>query len=282
MAADIDPRFKGVELWTTHSGGVYTANGRLITQFTPSVNMGLWWDGDLNRELLDGSGVTGKERIGITKWNGDGIDELHLPREADLAANNWTKGNPCLQVDMVGDWREELLVRTKDNKEIRLYVTPFNTKYRFYTLLSDHMYRLSAAIQNVGYNQPTQLGYYLGSDLGKFWNDTYRLGRAGHSKSGWAKDGHVNDMNTRYKGAQRNVLDTITCIDSEYGLDVKINYERYKWLANDKVVSTNRSCLIQSKDYSGDQSVRVVLQALYKGFVFEDSVVVKFSTRMMY
>ncbi|GAF02121.1 rhamnogalacturonan lyase [Saccharicrinis fermentans] len=200
MAADIDPRFKGVELWTTHSGGVYTANGRLITQFTPSVNMGLWWDGDLNRELLDGSGVTGKERIGITKWNGDGIDELHLPREADLAANNWTKGNPCLQVDMVGDWREELLVRTKDNKEIRLYVTPFNTKYRFYTLLSDHMYRLSAAIQNVGYNQPTQLGYYLGSDLGKFWNDTYRLGRAGHSKSGWAKDGHVNDMNTRYKG----------------------------------------------------------------------------------
>jgi rhamnogalacturonan endolyase len=33
--------------------------------------------------------------------------------------------------------------------------------------MSDHVYEMSALNQNIGYNQPTQLGYYLGSDLYK-------------------------------------------------------------------------------------------------------------------
>ncbi|MBL4561809.1 MAG: rhamnogalacturonan lyase, partial [Labilibaculum sp.] len=195
MAADIDPRFKGCELWTTHSGGVYTANGKFISEHTPSINMGIWWDGDLNRELLNGSGVREHEFVQITKWNGDGVDVLPIPFGDDLAANNWTKGNPCLQADIVGDWREEILVRTKNNKELRLYMTNYNTPYRFYTLLSDHIYRLSVAGQNISYNQPTQPGFYLGSDLGKFWNNHYQLQRGAHSKSGKANDGKPNGMN---------------------------------------------------------------------------------------
>ena len=31
--------------------------------------------------------------------------------------------------------------------------------------MTDHVYEMSALNQNVGYNMPTQLGYYLGSDL---------------------------------------------------------------------------------------------------------------------
>ena len=30
--------------------------------------------------------------------------------------------------------------------------------------MTDHVYEMSAINQNIGYNQPTHLGYYLGSD----------------------------------------------------------------------------------------------------------------------
>ncbi|MCW3806948.1 rhamnogalacturonan lyase [Plebeiibacterium marinum] len=276
MAADIDPRFKGMEVWTTHSGGVYTAKGELISQKTPSINMGLWWDGDLNRELLDGSGVRRRERVVITKWNGDGVDRLSLPGEEALAANNWTKGNPCLQADIIGDWREEVLVRTKDNKEIRLYITPYETPYRFHTLLSDPMYRLSVAIQNVGYNQPTQLGYYLGSDLGKFWNNEYRLKRGAHSKSGMSADGHINDMNTRYQRAQRIVMDTINCRTAEYTLDAGLNYDNYQWIVNGKRVEASRKLKLIASDFSGDEAVKVELEVFYKGWVFKEKIFIRF------
>ncbi len=272
MAADIDPRFKGLEVWTTHSGGVYTAKGEMITRRTPSINMGLWWDGDLNRELLDGSGVFRRQRVKISKWNGNGTDVMPLPDENDLAANNWTKGNPCLQADIIGDWREEVLVRTKDNKEIRVYLTPFETAYRFHSLLSDHMYRLSVAIQNIGYNQPTQLGYYFGSDLGKFWNNHYRLKRGAHSKSGRSEEGHINDMNTRYAGAERIVRDTIRTRQSEYTLDAGLDYDTYKWFVDGKEIKAERSLSLTALEE--DQTIEVELEATYKGFIFKERVVV--------
>ncbi len=276
MAADIDPRFKGLEVWTTHSGGVYTANGELVSQNTPSINNGIWWDGDLNRELLDGSGVTHREFVGITKWNGDGVYELPLPDSEDLSANNWTKGNPCLMGDIIGDWREEVIVRTKDNKELRIYMTPYTTPYRFHSLMTDIMYRLSVLTQNVSYNQPPQLGYYLGSDLGKFWNNTYRLKKGAHSKSGMSKEGHINDMNTRYQGAERIIKDTITTYDKEYILDAGYDYDDYNWTVNGIHVDAERLLKLKSSDYILNQPINILLEVQYKGEVFADSVKVKF------
>jgi rhamnogalacturonan endolyase len=70
-----------------------------------------------------------------------------------------------LQGDVLGDWREEVLMRTEDNRALRLYVTPIATGYRFHTFLQDPVYRISIATQNVSYNQPTQPGFYFGPDL---------------------------------------------------------------------------------------------------------------------
>lgn len=78
------------------------------------------------------------------------------------AGNNGTKSNPCLQGDIIGDWREEVLLRTTDNTALRLYVSTVPTEYRFHTFLEDPVYRISIATQNVGYNQPTQPGFYFG------------------------------------------------------------------------------------------------------------------------
>jgi rhamnogalacturonan endolyase len=58
-----------------------------------------------------------------------------------------------------------VLWRTADNRALRLFVSTVPTPYRLYTLMHDPVYRLSVAHQNVGYNMPTQTGFYLGDGM---------------------------------------------------------------------------------------------------------------------
>lgn len=159
MAADIDPTHPGVEMWSSASGGIRDVKAQVIKERVRglSVNMAVWWDGDLLRELLD--------RNVVSKYNWEkGICERIAIFEGCLS-NNGTKSNPCLQGDIVGDWREEVLMRTADNTALRLYVSTIPTDYRFHTFLEDPIYRISIATQNVAYNQPTQPGFYFGPEL---------------------------------------------------------------------------------------------------------------------
>lgn len=159
MAADVDPRHKGVEMWSLDSGGIRDIQGKVIRPSIDSfsVNMGLWWDGDLLRELLD------KNRVTKYDWEEDICRPIMIFNGA--TSINGTKANPCLQGDLVGDWREEVLLRAEDDSSLRLYVTRIPTVYRFHTFLEDPVYRISIATQNVAYNQPTQPGFYFGADL---------------------------------------------------------------------------------------------------------------------
>lgn len=159
MAADIDPTQPGVEMWSVASGGIRNVKGEVVKDWVRglSCNMAVWWDGDLLRELLD------RNRISKYNWE-KGICERIAIFEGTLS-NNGTKANPCLQGDIVGDWREEVLMRTADNTALRLYVSTIPTDYRFHTFLEDPIYRISIATQNVAYNQPTQPGFYFGPEL---------------------------------------------------------------------------------------------------------------------
>ena len=158
MAADIDPASPGVEMWAsgippqTVKGEALGGNPRGL-----SINMAVWWDGDLCRELLDGNTVT--------KYNAAQGTCAPLMRFEGCSSNNGTKSTPCIQGDIFGDWREEVLMRTNDNSHLRLYVSTIPTAYRFHTFLEDPVYRVSIATQNVAYNQPTQPGFYFGPDL---------------------------------------------------------------------------------------------------------------------
>lgn len=160
MAADIDPTNPGVEMWSLATGGIRNMKGELVAAGKVpglSYNMAVWWDGDLLRELLD------KNRISKYDWKEKRCNMLTVFDGCD--SNNGTKANPSLQGDIIGDWREEVLLRTADNKSLRLYVTTIPTQYRFHTFLEDPVYRISIATQNVAYNQPTQPGFYVGPDL---------------------------------------------------------------------------------------------------------------------
>src|SRR5205085_4700156 len=158
VTMDIDPRHPGCECWASGFNALWNAKGEEISARKPrSCNFGVWWDGDLLRELLD--------RTTISKWSWTAERDVVLMTAAGCASNNGTKATPALCADIFGDWREEVIWRSADNKELRIYTTTIPTEHRLYTLMHDPQYRLSAAWQNVGYNQPTQPGFYLGDGM---------------------------------------------------------------------------------------------------------------------
>lgn len=156
MAADIDPRYKGAEVWA--DGSLYTAKGQKLGSTLPSsTNFGIWWDGDLLRELLDSNR--------IDKWDYANGKTINLLTASGVSSNNGTKSTPSLQADLFGDWREEVVWRTNDSSALRIYTTTALTDKRIYTLMHDPVYRLGIAWQNVAYNQPPHTGFYLGEGM---------------------------------------------------------------------------------------------------------------------
>jgi rhamnogalacturonan endolyase len=159
MAGDVDPAYPGYEVWAS-SGDLYTCKGVSISTTKPSNNFGIWWDGDLCRELLDG--------VKLDKWNpatksSDRL--LTLSSYGNATSNNTTKANPCLTADLYGDWREEAILRAADNASLLIFTTTIPTSYRLYTLMHNPQYRLAVAWQNTAYNQPPYPDYYLGTGM---------------------------------------------------------------------------------------------------------------------
>ncbi len=308
MSADIDPRFPGWEAWSSGTDGTYTVDGRIITETKPSVNFAIWWDGDLNRELLDGHvkqdpnaqprpqmqpGQRPQMQPGqrpqmpqsnrimqISKWNGNGVDKFVLPDEDNISANNSTKANPAISADLFGDWREELVVRTKDNKSLRIYMTDIPTEYRFHTLMSDPVYRMSVLTENIAYNQPPEPGYYLGSDLGKFWE----IRNVRDMSQGYVRGvPRPKGLSGRLQNTNPVVMNNIVVYSNmadKYTLDARLDYDTYEWTINGKVMGTERKLTLNQADFGYDKPIQVAIKTTYKGEVFEGEGTVTFSSEL--
>jgi len=160
LAANIDPRFPGYECWAFGPGmsGLYSAKGEKISNKSPrTCNFTVYWDGDLQQELLD------KNYVAKYNWKKDSLEILMQDRQCK--AINGTKATPVLSADLFGDWREEIIWRTFDNTALRIYSTTIPTQHRLVTLMHDPVYRLAIAWQNVAYNQPPTTSYYIGDDM---------------------------------------------------------------------------------------------------------------------
>ena len=182
MVADIDPDTPGCEVWASSTGGrLYSCKGELLAKSAPMIrtdsytyNMGIWWDGSLNRQMIDANRV-----LGYIDSDGNYTSSPNRIFEGStygVVPINGSKKTPCVYADIWGDWREEMIFVVNDGDsdddgdddgwtELRIFTTNIETEYRFRPLMDDHIYRLSAAHQNVGYNQPTHTSFYIGSDL---------------------------------------------------------------------------------------------------------------------
>jgi rhamnogalacturonan endolyase len=161
LSLDVDPRFPGAECWVAGAGiaGLFDVKGNKIADRSPTCNMGVFWDGDPMSEILSGTNVA--------KWDYENARQVTLidTRNYDCVQNNGTKANPCLSVDLWGDWREELIYRTRDSKELRIFTSTIPTDLKLNCLLQDSQYRLSIAWQNVAYNQPPHTSFFMGNNM---------------------------------------------------------------------------------------------------------------------
>ncbi len=151
VAGNIDPDHKGAYRWWLGSRDMYDTKGNRVGPAPRSTNFLIWWDADLSRELLNSNYIE-KYKNGKTE---------RIFTAVGASSINGTKSTPNLSADILGDWREELILRSDDNQHLRIYTTTIPTEKRVYTLMHDPQYRLSIAWQNVAYNQPPHTGYYL-------------------------------------------------------------------------------------------------------------------------
>ena len=120
-------------------------------------NFRIYWDGDLCSEILNSPGTAREAKV-----DKPGVGRLFTSSGCNM--NNDSKNNPCFQGDLLGDWREEIVVRCGSN--VRVYTSTTSTAYALPSLWYDHQYRQAMVWQMMAYNQPPHLSYFLGESEG--------------------------------------------------------------------------------------------------------------------
>lgn len=160
MIGDVLEGVRGLQCWV-NGEGTYDCHGELMKHETLGTNMSIRWAGDLSTQITDGTDYLSQHPTGVIN---DWVHGTMLCPE-QTATNNGTKGNPCLVADIFGDFREEILVRTKDSTAIRIYTNTEVTGHKLFTLMHDTQYRCGVAWQNNCYNQPCYPKFYYGTDM---------------------------------------------------------------------------------------------------------------------
>jgi hypothetical protein len=125
-------------------------NVNCLTGAASSGNAGsnflIYWNADEVRSTMNGTTLPGVDTSGTASCNG-------------------TKSTPTLTADLLGDWREEAVLRESTNAALRVYTTTNVTKRRIYTLMHDPTYRAQVAFENSSYNQPPHAGFHIGAGM---------------------------------------------------------------------------------------------------------------------
>lgn len=157
IAGNFNNLWPGAMGFSAHDDAISLVTGENISGMTKNgvgMNFNVYWDGDLCEETFNGGDNTPGY---IYKYgNTSAIKEF-----AGSLTNNSTKATPCFMGDILGDWREEFIMRTAANN-IRIYTTTIETPWRNYSLWYDHQYRNGVVWQPCGYNQPPHVSYFLG------------------------------------------------------------------------------------------------------------------------
>ena len=155
--AELDLSRRGSEFWTAAAVAMYDISGQRINSLTQAYphKFRLYWDGDLADELF--------YKATVDKYDGK-ANFNHVIQFANYGNSSSTNQGPntCLIADFLGDWREEvILFDSSDNSTLNIFTTNIPTDYRVPWLMTDHTYEMGIVWQNVGYNMPAHLGYYL-------------------------------------------------------------------------------------------------------------------------
>ncbi len=149
LCADIDPVHAGAECYAADSNDhkptgdrwLWSAAGAVLSREVDFKfgRLPVYWDADLQREILEGGNV-------VTDYEGGAL----TPR---------LRGDAILAADIEGDWREELIV--SEQGALRVYATTTPALDRRVTLMQDPLYRLDVAMNALGYGLAPMTSYAL-------------------------------------------------------------------------------------------------------------------------
>jgi rhamnogalacturonan endolyase len=193
IVMDVNPRHAGAEAWSSVHAFVSSAGRNVFPGFDspnavercqqlPGATplFGLYWDGDLLREIW-GRGQS-VEKFNWQDENRRGNLTVFDPNpDADRERRNlrWiglgNRGAPLLVADILGDWREEFVLYSSQDKKVRIFTTTIPTNKtmllsrnpvpRLPTLMHDTQYRAAVASQNSAYNQQPNPSFFLGEGM---------------------------------------------------------------------------------------------------------------------
>ena len=172
IVADVDPDSPDFEYWSSTQEGMFSCNGTgLVSTTYPTgiangvmYNVAIYWSGQSTREMYDRTCIVSyKDNPDVNKTNKKRLLSFKDAYGTN-DGNHGTKYNPCYYGDFLGDYREEVILGSSDNKSIYIFSTNHPTTHRLPHLMTDHNYDMSQAMQNMGYNQGTNLGYYVGAE----------------------------------------------------------------------------------------------------------------------
>jgi rhamnogalacturonan endolyase len=150
-AADVDPRYPGMEVWSFN--GIRSATGVQITTTNFSwPNLQMWWDGDLLGENLD--------QTLVEKWDYINEGDARLLTGYHYDASDNSRSVPQFYGDILGDWREEIVYEASNHTQLVVFTTTSTTTNRLYTLPHNPAYRNCLTLK--GYYQANLPDYFLG------------------------------------------------------------------------------------------------------------------------
>jgi len=153
MCADVDAQYPGSECHAADidrnrhfaQAWIFSAQGKLLSdQRQQRMSQPVYWDADHQRELLRGP---------VIHDFGGGTHPTRISCRLVAIA------------DVVGDWREELIISLPG--ELRIYTTTMPATDRRVTLMEDPIYRLDVTVAAMGYYAAPMLSYDLASQAAK-------------------------------------------------------------------------------------------------------------------
>jgi rhamnogalacturonan endolyase len=164
MIGDFIPGVPGLELYAAEQDGtgkwIYSAaTGHLLGDedlggLSPRP---LWWDETTTKAYIPGR-MFGAARGGRGSGGGFPAGPSAIVRYGTGKIGEFG-GRLVSIADVVGDWREEIIVSVPG--ELRVYTTTIPTPRRRPALMQDPLYRKDVALQTMGYFYPAQLSYHF-------------------------------------------------------------------------------------------------------------------------
>ena len=151
---DIDPNYEGFEVWSFQ--GLYNYSGKRIGDNNLYPCIRLWWDGDLLAESYNDT------KFEKWNWKEQKVERLLSPWKITDSAGS-DRGAPMFYGDIMGDWREEVIMTSSDYSKLLIWCPTAPTDTRLPCLAQDPCYR--NCMTGKGYYQSHMLSYYLGTGM---------------------------------------------------------------------------------------------------------------------